>query len=74
MFPGNVRALIVDGVLDPIAWTTGSGDASTVPFSTRLHSDIGAQATLEEFFRLCDAGTCALARARRRASRRLATT
>jgi hypothetical protein len=59
MFPGNVRALIVDGVLDPIAWTTGSGDASTVPFSTRLHSDIGAQATLEEFFRLCDAGTCA---------------
>ncbi len=59
MFPGNVRALIIDGVLDPIAWTTGSGDASTVPFSTRLHSDIGAQATLEEFFRLCDAGTCA---------------
>jgi pimeloyl-ACP methyl ester carboxylesterase len=59
MFPGNVRAIIIDGVLDPIAWTTGSGDASTVPFSTRLHSDIGAQATLQEFFRLCDAGTCA---------------
>jgi pimeloyl-ACP methyl ester carboxylesterase len=59
MFPSNVRALIIDGVLDPIAWTTGSGDASTVPFSTRLHSDIGAQATLHEFFRLCDAGTCA---------------
>jgi len=59
MFPGNVRAIIIDGVLDPIAWTTGSGDASTVPFSTRLHSDIGAQATLQEFFRLCDSGTCA---------------
>jgi len=59
MFPNNVRALIIDGVLDPIAWTTGTGDGSTVPFSTRLHSDIGAQATLEEFFRLCDAGTCA---------------
>jgi pimeloyl-ACP methyl ester carboxylesterase len=59
MFPSKVRAVIIDGVLDPIAWTTGSGDASTVPFSTRLHSDIGAQATLQEFFRLCDAGTCA---------------
>jgi pimeloyl-ACP methyl ester carboxylesterase len=59
MFPGNVRAIIIDGVLDPIAWTTGSGDGSTVPFSTRLRSDAGAQATLQEFFRLCDAGACA---------------
>ena len=56
MFPGNVRAVIIDGVLDPIAWTTGTGDGSTVPFSTRLHGDIGAQDTLNEFFRLCDAG------------------
>ena len=64
MFPNNVRALIVDGVLDPIAWTTGSGDGSTVPFSTRLRSDAGAQATLNEFFRLCDIGgpaNCAFA-------------
>src|SRR6266540_366943 len=63
MFPGNVRAVIIDGVLDPIAWTTGSGDGFTVPFSTRLRSDAGAQATLNEFFRLCDAGgaNCAFA-------------
>jgi pimeloyl-ACP methyl ester carboxylesterase len=63
MFPGNVRAVIIDGVLDPIAWTTGSGNGSTVPFSTRLRSDQGAQATLDEFFRLCDAGgtRCAFA-------------
>ena len=26
-----------------------------MPFSTRLRSDAGAQATLDEFFRLCDA-------------------
>jgi pimeloyl-ACP methyl ester carboxylesterase len=56
MFPDNVRAIVIDGVLDPIAWTTGRGDGSTVPFSTRLRSDAGAQATLGEFFRLCDAG------------------
>lgn len=65
MFPDRVRALVVDGVLDPIAWTTGTGDqGDTVPFSTRLRSDQGAQATLNEFFRLCDAGgaaRCALA-------------
>ena len=63
MFPNDVRAVIIDGVLDPIAWTTGSGDGSTVPFSTRLRSDAGAQATLNEFFRLCDAGgaSCAFA-------------
>jgi pimeloyl-ACP methyl ester carboxylesterase len=57
MFPDKVRALVVDGVLDPIAWSTGRGnEAATLPFSTRLRSDVGAQATLGEFFRLCDAG------------------
>jgi pimeloyl-ACP methyl ester carboxylesterase len=57
LFPGRVRALVVDGVIDPIAWSTGVGhEADTLPFSTRLRSDAGAQATLEEFFRLCDAG------------------
>src|SRR4051795_972588 len=58
LFPGRVRALVVDGVLDPIAWSTGRSAAEgvLVPFSTRLHSDAGAQATLQEFFRLCDAG------------------
>jgi pimeloyl-ACP methyl ester carboxylesterase len=64
LFPETVRAVIVDGVLDPIAWTTGvGGEAATVPFSTRLRSDAGAQATLQEFFRLCDAGgpACAFA-------------
>jgi pimeloyl-ACP methyl ester carboxylesterase len=54
LFPEHFRALVVDGVLDPIQWATGSGDADTVPFSTRLRSDAGAQATLNEFFRLCD--------------------
>jgi pimeloyl-ACP methyl ester carboxylesterase len=55
MFPSRVRAIIIDGILDPIAWTTGVDDQGTrVPFSTRLHSAMGAQATLDEFFRLCD--------------------
>jgi len=65
LFPDRVRALVVDGVLDPVAWATGrANQAATLPFSTRLRSDAEAQATLEEFFRLCDAGgeTCAFRR------------
>lgn len=64
LFPEKVRALVVDGVLDPIAWTTGNpGESDTLPFSTRLHSDKGAADTLNEFFRLCDEnpGQCAFA-------------
>jgi pimeloyl-ACP methyl ester carboxylesterase len=57
LFPGKVRALVVDGVLDPIAWSTGRGDqARTLPFSTRLRSAKGAYQTLQEFLRLCDVG------------------
>ena len=57
MFPDRVGRLVIDGVLNPVAWTTGVGDeAQTIPFSTRLHSDAGTWATLQEFFRLCDAG------------------
>jgi pimeloyl-ACP methyl ester carboxylesterase len=54
LFPDRVRAIVVDGVLDPIAWTTGAAGQQNLPFSTRLRSDAGAMATLGEFFRLCD--------------------
>jgi pimeloyl-ACP methyl ester carboxylesterase len=61
MFPSRVRSLVIDGVLDPIAWVNQEG---IVPFSTRLHSDEGAQETLDRFFELCEAagpGNCAIA-------------
>ena len=64
LFPNRFRALVIDGVLDPVAWTTGRGrESRTLPFSTRLRSAEGAQAELREFFRLCDAGgpNCAFA-------------
>jgi pimeloyl-ACP methyl ester carboxylesterase len=63
MFPDHFRALVIDGVLDPIAWTTGMPGQENLPFSTRLHSDQGAMDTLNEFFRLCDEGgdACPLA-------------
>ena len=56
LFPDRVGALVVDGVLDPVAWSTGAGDESaTLPFTTRVGSDAGSSSTLGEFFRLCDA-------------------
>lgn len=64
LFPGRFRALVIDGVLDPIAWTTGRGrQGRSVPQSTRLGPAVGSRDTLREFFRLCDAGgsNCAFA-------------
>jgi pimeloyl-ACP methyl ester carboxylesterase len=56
LFPGKVRALIVDGVLDPVAWATGRPPSGALlPFSTRLGSAHGADGTLEHFFDRCDA-------------------
>ncbi len=56
LFPHHVRALVVDGVLDPVAWSTGRGDGASTPVSLRLGSEQGAAATLAEFLRLCEAG------------------
>jgi pimeloyl-ACP methyl ester carboxylesterase len=57
LFPDKVRAVVLDGNIDPIGWSTGEGNqSSTLPFSTRIRSAAGAQATLLEFFRLCDEG------------------
>jgi pimeloyl-ACP methyl ester carboxylesterase len=55
MFPNRVRALWVDGVLDPVAWATGrNGAGSRVPFSTRLRSGESSTATMQAFLRACD--------------------
>ncbi len=64
LFPDRVRALVVDAVLDPIGWATGyNGEGTTVPLPTRLREYVDSEATLAEFFRLCDAGgpNCAFA-------------
>ena len=57
LFPDHVRALVVDGVLDPVAWTTGASarEARTQPFSTRIGSARGASDTLGAFAAECTA-------------------
>lgn len=64
LFPGTVRAMVLDGVLDGRAWISGAGQEwQTTPFSIRVGSAEASSEALGEFFRLCGlAGTsrCAL--------------
>jgi pimeloyl-ACP methyl ester carboxylesterase len=63
LFPGKVRALVLDSAVDPVAWATGRGDqARSQPLFDRVGSARGTYATLLEFFRLCDRGVCAFSR------------
>jgi pimeloyl-ACP methyl ester carboxylesterase len=55
MFPDRIRAMVVDGVLDPVAWSTGRGDAAkTLPIETRIRSGVGAWESLTAAFAECD--------------------
>jgi pimeloyl-ACP methyl ester carboxylesterase len=60
MFPRRVRALVLDGAIDPLAWAGGEEGSIVFP---RTGADVGAHKTLQRFFELCDAagpGGCAL--------------
>lgn len=54
MFPDHVRAMILDGVLDPVAWSTGRAGQQDLPFSTRLGSGHGAWQALVNALAECD--------------------
>ncbi len=56
MFPDRVRAVAIDGVLDPQAWS-GTGAHAATPVSARLGSGEAAWRTLQEIWDRCaDAG------------------
>ncbi|MGX1131999.1 pimeloyl-ACP methyl ester carboxylesterase [Streptomyces glaucescens] len=55
LFPGKVRAMVLDSNWDPKAWTNqGSDDPRTAAF-LRLGSDRSAAAALDRFLALCGA-------------------
>jgi TAP-like protein len=55
MFPDRVRAMAVDGVLDPVAWAKGRGDAGTrLPLTTRVRASEGSWEALTSAFAECD--------------------
>lgn len=53
LFPSRVRALVIDGVLDPLAWA-GTSRTASVPVTDRLRSADGAWKALSEILRRCD--------------------
>ena len=63
LYPQHVRAMVLDGNLDPVAWSTARDGLST---GLRLGSDLATARTLGAFFELCTAAgptRCAFAAA-----------
>jgi pimeloyl-ACP methyl ester carboxylesterase len=55
MFPSRVRAMVLDGVLDPVQWTTGRfGQGDRYLVSARLRSGYGAWEALNSALDECD--------------------
>jgi pimeloyl-ACP methyl ester carboxylesterase len=52
LFPDRVRAVVIDGVLDPIAWA-GRASTATIPQTQRLKSGEGASRALHEILKRC---------------------
>ncbi len=50
LFPGRVRAVVLDSILDPVAYTRGIG-----PFSLRVGSQRATSDALRFFLDSCDA-------------------
>ncbi|MFF2626233.1 alpha/beta hydrolase [Kitasatospora griseola] len=75
LFPGRVRAMVLDSGPDPVAWSTGSGrEAAAMGPLLRNRSDVAAGRVLNAFLDACgqagpsgcafSAGTAAATRAR----------
>ena len=57
MYPDKVRSIVLDGVLDPVAWA-GTKQTRHIPSTIRIKSGEGAYKALKTSLRLCDqAGT-----------------
>ncbi|ADG75573.1 TAP domain protein [Cellulomonas flavigena DSM 20109] len=52
MFPDRVRALVIDGVLDPLAWA-GTEDNADIPVTERLGSGTAAWRAAQEVLTRC---------------------
>lgn len=52
MFPSRVRALAIDGVIDPTKWV-GTPATADVPMTVRMNSAPGSEAALHELLKRC---------------------
>lgn len=54
LFPDKVRAMVLDGVIDPVEWSTGRDRGTLRPLTERLGSHLGAKEALEAAFAECE--------------------
>jgi pimeloyl-ACP methyl ester carboxylesterase len=62
LFPDQVRAMVLDGNVDPVAWMNGGEDRTFLGTSLRLRSDVASARRLKAFLDLCgqaSTGRCA---------------
>jgi pimeloyl-ACP methyl ester carboxylesterase len=58
LFPTRVRAMVLDGAIDPLAWSNGGNPISSLSTSGRLQRDEASARILQAFLRRCgEAGT-----------------
>lgn len=56
LFPGRVRSMVLDAVLEPVAYTTGRGnEGKRLGAALRLREDVDRLRTLNKFLDLCGA-------------------
>lgn len=54
MFPANIRTVVIDGTLNPQAWS-GTRTNQSQPLDFRLNSGVGAWTAMEKIFEECKA-------------------
>lgn len=60
LFPNKVRTMVLDGNVDPVAWTNGGDDDASLSTVLRLGSDKASARLLDAFLTLC--GQAAISR------------
>ncbi|MFD7612010.1 alpha/beta hydrolase [Streptomyces sp. NPDC059828] len=59
LYPGRVRAMVLDSNVDPRAWTDDASDSPRLTTFLRMGSDRSAAAVLDRFLALCGSTTTA---------------
>jgi pimeloyl-ACP methyl ester carboxylesterase len=53
LFPDRVRAMVLDGNVDPVAWTNGGNDEAALSLTFRMGFDKASAKVLDAFLTLC---------------------
>lgn len=53
LFPDKVRAMVLDGNVNPVAWNNGGKDDASLSISLQIGLDLGTAKTLNAFLDLC---------------------